>query len=423
MGTRKKEYNVIQNKGLHVSHIDADGVGCVVVTNTMFPSVNFENHFCSLGEHNAVVNAKIDEWESGEDIPEVIFITDLCCDEETCERLNEFVINVNNSNKNNDSNSNDCIFLYGIDHHKTNMFLTKYNWIAVSEFLAPCFNLVCINDENVEEAQLVSATYLTFRFCSDIGLNNDFYNHEDVPYIRWGYFHFFNFIMADENKLIRRAFEHFVRDISRYDTWNWKNMPENTDGIEEYYALVCKAMGPKALFNDIMNAIELASSDISRHITNTGHLLSESSLNIVNINIQNRKYVLEKVPSFIKLTTNNDYIVAMFIHNSDYDNAICEKIYNSLDFVDYVEVIYPSNRAIGLRTKKETVDVSRITKRLYNGGGHQKAAGAHDIPVNDFLYDHMLTFYENSMTLDEFCTLSEEREKLSPFEIINGDYE
>ena len=59
-------------------------------------------------------------------------------------------------------------------------------------------------------------------------------------------------------------------------------------------------------------------------------------------------------------------------------------------------ILIPSIRKIEFRSNKDDVNVSRIAKRTYGGGGHKSASGAKNIETNKFMFI-MDTFYKRTI--------------------------
>ena len=62
-----------------------------------------------------------------------------------------------------------------------------------------------------------------------------------------------------------------------------------------------------------------------------------------------------------------------------------EIIYNNNDDVDITVGLIPKTRKLSFRTRKDDVNVGRLAKRIFSGGGHKKSAGSGKLETEVFL--------------------------------------
>ena len=93
-----------------ITHNDLDGAGCAVLFRTVYGHMNNEIHYCDYGNVNETVKSVL---ENESDSDEKIIIADISVNEEVAEMLN--------------NRGNVLLF----DHHKTALWLAKYEWATV----------------------------------------------------------------------------------------------------------------------------------------------------------------------------------------------------------------------------------------------------------------------------------------------------
>lgn len=180
---------------VHITHNDADAVGCAVVAN-MNPYRSFQDHtyFCDIGEPDRL----IPELLKGEEIS-YLLITDISVSEETANLIDQYK-----------STHNIVVEMY--DHHPSNTLPEKHNWATVVEK----YNY-----------KPISAALLLYEWWRDQHL----FDKEIEPLI-------YNFAFA----------------VSRYDTWEWKRDPE--DYSEEYTNIMIRTFGIEETTDKILKSIK-----------------------------------------------------------------------------------------------------------------------------------------------------------------------
>lgn len=312
-------------KIIHVTHSDLDAVGCdlVVRAYACMKYKDVDTHFCNVTSASKVVYSICDSITNNEiSIPEIIFITDISITQECAAHLDAVA-----------SQMGFKIML--IDHHPTNNIDQFYSWATI-----------------LSDAPLVSATEIIFNIFS-----NDFKKFFDR-----------NNIQTFE------LFEKICYDISRYDTWRWKNDP--TDYHEEDYNICFHFYGHDKYCKKLFNAV--FSND---------ELFDDVSTAVVE-NFKNRReneiYRFFADSNKIWFTNDGNYKIGYLMYNGEFVNNILEEAYTRYPDIDIIAGLVPATRTIQFRSNKSYIDVGKYAKEKYNGGGHKSAAGASFIRIDKY---------------------------------------
>lgn len=205
-----------------------------------------------------------------------------------------------------------------LDHHPTAEWLNKYDWANV-----------CVN--NCFEK--TSGTELLFNFLvSSDGCVED-----------WNYF---------------REIHDLVKQVKRYDTWLWKEK-YNDDT-------------PKKL-NDLFYILgyDKFYSSLKENNFNVKFLIHDYSYLLENQQKKIDKYIEKKNKEIIGCPIR-DYNVGVVFANQ-YQSELGNRLSELNPQYDLIAMI--GENTVSYRTTKEDVDCGEFAK-LFNGGGHLKAAGS-----------------------------------------------
>ena len=183
-------------KMMHITHNDADAVGCTIVTN-LIPDYEVKTYFCQAGGGADKIIENAFDYDAFD--ADLILITDNSITEETVEFLKEKLNNPAYSD----------VELWLVDHHPTNKLGEKYDWAHVDTSNAACLNLL----KEVNERYHI----------------NDTYKHYENLY-------------------------KTIVSISRYDTWQWKTNPINYD--EDLCSVLCKSLNLETAVSFLTSMIE-----------------------------------------------------------------------------------------------------------------------------------------------------------------------
>lgn len=159
--------------------------------------------------------------------------------------------------------------------------------------------------------------------------------------------------------------DYFVEQIRLYDTWDWAL---GTSNIPKYLSML--------LYTD----------SITKFCDTFYIKLLKGTMNDLNIFTDSERAVLEyeerRQAKEQKKALKNCYIINTTKYSyglvfgnfsfSEVGNAIC----NEYD-VDIALQIDLANEVINVRTTRNDIDLGKIMKDLFAGGGHPKAAGSH----------------------------------------------
>lgn len=332
--------------GIHITHNDADAVGCAFVLKYFNPDFDYEKntYFCAIGTQDKVLNDILDSVDKGEaDIPESIVISDLSLSEETCDKIFKFAQFYG-------------VDIHGYDHHKTNTLGADYDWWLVKS--EP------VHIDGVGDVD-ISATKIMYDVMKHTRANNE-------------------------------KIDMLVEMISNYDTWMWRKYPSfYEDGIEEdIVAVTCSMLRPDKMFEALL---EHYSND-----TNNGKMFPDIFYTIYNIEVDKRNTYLRSLLYKARVIEHKKGVkIALFICENNYSNSAAEYIYNNYD-IDIVIPIYPASSKIGLRTKRDDLDLGKIARDVFgsSGGGHPKAAGA-TVESSEFV-KLLNIYYTKTISLKEF---------------------
>lgn len=331
-----KEFIVV-DMGIHITHIDMDAVGCVVLDKILNKDKITKTEFCANGNSTNVLKNRLLEFLSEGTIPSRILITDIDITEDMASILDELIERFN-------------IEVLGFDHHITNKLGENHKWFTIM----PDFYY----DETIDADVKISATMVYYIYIM--------VNHEDE---------FLNNIYPNRAKFgVPFNVSTFVNDVSRYDTWEWKEHPDASRKLsyrENIGATLCAFYGVEKLTNILINNFNTEAKIFwTEHMIDIYHTIMEKQekyeANIDNVTKEVEVYFpptsITKVPIFIGCSDMNDSAAMnlLLTNNPSYPFGI---------------ILYPSTKTLSFRTTNDDVDVSAIASNL-GGGGHKKAAGA-----------------------------------------------
>lgn len=345
------ERNILIQYGIHVTHNDADAVGCALALSMMNRSIEYkyDTHFCCIGNQDSVVKCIINTLKEEDEIRYIhkFVISDISLSEETCKLLSEFCFE-------------NEIELIAFDHHKTNNLDEIYSWWKVIK------SPITINGEERE----ISAAKLLFE-----------YMYKTVNNCR---------------SHLLSPLEYIVNLISDYDTWEWRRHPATyeEDIDSDIAGIVCKAIRPKKMYNMLYDYLnEEYSSE------NNSKLFPKLFYELYEINKDNTEKYIKYLPEKTKIWKQDNLVYAMIFCENEYTNAGAESLYTK-EFIDVVVVLYPANKRLGFRTNRDDLDLGKMAKEKFGGGGHLKASGC-QLEDNQFVELSKL-FYLKSVSLAEY---------------------
>lgn len=350
---------------IHITHNDGDAVGCAMVASAVFwgSDITDNTYFCAIGTQDDKIKEVLTKEIDKEIYPWAVIISDISLSFETCKWLNGLALKHG-------------FKLLGVDHHATNTLNEYFNWFKVYS----------------------SSSYL-----------DKYYTEALTP------------ISAAEAMLgiefpslyTRNTFVDLIKMISRYDTWTWRTHPYDwtkkyINMSDDIVAKVCSFMGAEECFKSLW-AHWYDYFDISKEMKT---LVPESFFSIYwSLKAEEERYI-KTLPNKAHVVYNflNKYTIAIIISENIHGNAACEYIYNNYDFIDIVVVVYLSSGKLGLRTKRDDINLGEMVKSIYmfcGGGGHSKAAGA-SIQDTEMLAV-VASYLMKSITLEEADTIEKSK--------------
>lgn len=342
-----------KKRGLHITHNDADAIGCALVASIYEKDIEFDTKFCSIGTQNKTLNDMLDFYNATGARPCKIIISDISLDDETCERLNTFCVDNN-------------IPVIGFDHHITNKLNDKYSWFKVST------NLQLVNKNGYTMREYLSAAKIMYNYYNEL----------------------------KSHMRVSSKFEYLIDMISRYDTWTWKNYPlidyyknKYYDGYDEdVIAEISRFLGIDKTYNVLLSHYK--KMFVTHILPNNFKFLYYTLLNKRDKSIEcNMKYV-----KLVNNFDNSGKTVAIYVSSNDFSNAIANHVYSNYPDIDYVTILYVESNRIGFRSAEDKDDVSVLAKQ-YNGGGHPHASGA--TVSDDVMLNLLHMYYKSDISLEE----------------------
>lgn len=295
------------------SHTDLDGIGCNILIRSLYADSCMGIYDIENLNYDKI-NIRVKEFIINKEYIgfDTIFITDISVDEEVAVLLD---------NLHKDKTIDVKIIL--LDHHKTALWLNKYEWATVIETI----------ELGNGEFEKTSGTEILYNYLGDY-----YSNSEDI----WGY----EFYLKD-----------LVTQVKRYDTWLWK---------DKYNDIIPKQLNNLFYILGKDRFINLLSDNFNvDDFINSNKLLLELEQEKID------KYINEKIREVVIRKVNGYNIGIVFAdrNQSELGNRLSE-INSSLDLIAMIGA-----NSISYRTARENIDCSEFAK-LYNGGGHPKASGS-----------------------------------------------
>jgi len=287
------------------SHSDLDGISCGIVGKLAFPDINIE--YCDYDN----VNEKIKQYIEKEEYKnyETTFITDISVNGEVAELIDnvyEFVL---------------------LDHHKTALWLNKYKWACVAEYLN--------EEDNIKH----SGTAMFYYHILDFVIGNKLYSKQSVL----------------------KSASDFVEIVRQYDTWEFQT---------KYNNLVPKQV------NDLMYLIgrDAFIEKVTHQILTFREFnLTEEDFSLLKRNQETiDKYIESKDKSIIVKEIQGYKAGVVFAER--YSSELGNKLSELHPELDFIAMINPSH-SVSYRTVKKDIDLSLIAG-VFGGGGHKQASGS-----------------------------------------------
>lgn len=392
---------------LHFTHIDSDALGCDVLLKIAYETIlkGYKITTYYISNHNvdifiqdtmSMLTLDIDRSKSVNDIYDIIFITDIGPNKDSIEKIVAYKNKV-------EATFNKTVTLYGFDHHVTNTLNNDYKWFIVADTL---YTLYGYRDDILCDKDTSKFSYYPFKWMHD-NINMDYKSYDEaikdkslkISATMLVFIHIISLlrsapcIINSNTNLIIILLNDFVKDISCYDTWEWKNNKyiEYT-GMEDKASKLVDMVG-------IEKATSLILSTII-HTAGTGSIFStyfpDKYLPIYEFEkYKSFEYVKRSYNNVKLLTGSNIKGLFNILKISDLYNESIPKVYvaisdNTIDIGEQSTFIttnlckedciflhiFTTSKTLSFRSRAgSNVDVSIIAKGL-GGGGHKNASGA-----------------------------------------------
>lgn len=313
-----------------ISHNDLDGHGCPLVLSDFYLSLDPETDFNveHIGDYSKVddaVNGFLN-WKEAHTY-DAFYITDLSMNKaETAEALDKFAAD------------HPHIDIRLIDHHKSALWLNAHEWAIVKVY-----------DEN---KKMESGTSLCYKYVRDVlaPLHEESEsNIDEEGRKRWVYMNHLNA-------------ESFADIVTSYDTWAWKNDPDNKHGNmarefnQLFYLVGAQVFAKRMMMKDL-------------NITMEGH----EKLLIEVDNRQRDAYIAKKM-NYARLCELPDGNTFVFIYAEREKNDIADAVFDKFQEEKPLFMVLRDHEKLSFRTRGSDFDVSALASN-FSGGGHKAAAG------------------------------------------------
>lgn len=358
---------ILKQQGIHITHNDADGIACGVISALLMPDINWDLKMCAIGTQDDEFKKSLDTLNSHSDddtrnIPEFIIVSDISMNEESLAIIDDLY--------------NAGTIVIGVDHHVTNT--ADYPWFDIVIRTEP----IWMGAKSIE--QPVSAAYLLFNKIREncqkykacgINVNDSFF--EDRLFV-YG----------------------LVQNVSRYDTFAFRDSAYDNDNENMFEPTFWNAM---CMERSGMDAFEMMIHPFTYELTADRMNIFERYFTIYREIERRTEYALNKILNRAsKYSMYNGYQSIIFYGGTPGDSIIANKIlevYN--DIADIIIILYPETLTVSFRSlsKGRNIDVSKIAKVL-GGGGHKNASGA-KLTNNFDKFVEFMSLYETGTKLKD----------------------
>lgn len=296
------------------SHTDLDGIGCGIVAKLAFPTADVT--YCGYHNIDEKVIAFIEKGEYKEF--DQVFITDISLKEEAVSKINALY----------EAGTGTRFKL--LDHHATAMPLNDNHWVFV--------NPNGINGKN-------SGTNMLFEYL-----------------VMNGFF---------KTRIYYDAIQVFVEKIRRYDTWEWKELYDDSEAssLNDLFWLY----GINKFESTFVSRLKNLDICIVKSGSWVG-MFDNADKAVLNVDYDKKvSYINRKDKQLIsgRLLGKDVGFVFAEQYISELGNELSER-HPELDFIAILDL---GNKKVSYRTVKD-VDLGKDVASHFGGGGHPKASGS-----------------------------------------------
>ena len=329
---------------LHITHNDADALGCALVLDFFSKDEMFSVHkneevkhyFCRIGTQDEILLNALDEYQ---DYISRIIISDISISKETASKVMEFL------------EKHPYAGLDNYDHHNTNPNKDE-KWCIVTEEAG---------------GHKIAACKIMFNIFKHV------YHVSPIDMRRYESYVFLLYI---------------IERISAYDTWEWRNNPykyaipdtmENMpiDIEEDFTTVLIQMLGIESAYNLLKKRLYTTSYDL-KVLVDPIKLYGDELTSLYFAKKAKDKEDVDNAIKNVRVIKNcsefNNLNIAIFIQDRGNPSIIGNKIVTDYPYVDLVVILFINSKTISLRSDESKVDCSVIAKER-GGGGHPGASG------------------------------------------------
>ena len=300
------------------THIDLDGIGCVVLAYLAFGKENVDVEYCNYDD----VDDKVEAFMENRDLYlsyYQIFITDISVSDQVASMIDIL------------DKTDHRVRLF--DHHGTALRLDNYFWCTVYEYL---------------DGIKTSGTELFYLYLLDT-LFSIYSSH------------------AMKNNIKR-----FATIVRNYDTWRWKELGEDglvSKHMNDLFYIYGREKFIDWTIDNIYNLYLLSPMHTFPYFSETDRILLKQKQKEVDIYIgQKEKQIMVKTDQW-----GNTYgVIFAERYFSELGNCLCE-IHPELAYIAMIDI---SHGTVSYRTIRDDINLGTDIAHNYGGGGHPKAAGS-----------------------------------------------
>lgn len=295
------------------THTDLDGIGCAVLAYLAFGKENVDVEYCNYDDIDNKVEVFMEDCDLYRSYDK-IFITDISVSDSVANMI-DILDRVDRR-----------VQLF--DHHGTALFLNKYDWCMINEYIYLA-NIIKTCGTELFCVYALWPEYLNI--CT--------------PYAR--------------TKIL-----NFVTVVRNYDTWCWKELGN--------IGLTSKQMNDLFHIYGREKFIDWAMKRIQHQdewFSETDMLLLDQKQKDIDIYVEEKA---KQIKQFTDQLGNSYGIVFAERYFSELGNQLCEM---NPDLA-YVAMIDISNGRVSYRSIRDDINLGTEIAHNYGGGGHPKAAGS-----------------------------------------------
>lgn len=183
--------------------------------------------------------------------------------------------------------------------------------------------------------------------------------------------------------------DYYVEQVRQYDTWDWY---QKENRIPKYLSDVVNNFGLQYFYKTYLERLSVR--DVNElNIFNQYErdiLLFEEAREQKDIDMFIENSYICDIYSDVISPNKKKFKIGVVFNSSLYSSALGNSMCRQLD-VDIAFLVNLNKEKIEVRTAKEDINLNRLMKEYFRGGGHQKAAGGFIGNVTDSIIRNLLS--------------------------------